>query len=65
MIIEYKFHCYKNNFLEDIRTDSIMISDKVYSGVKNYKHFIGYMDGDYKNKPFLIMLPKTSGYVKY
>ena len=26
--------------------------------------FIGYMDDDYKIKPFRIILPKTRGYVK-
>ena len=31
---------------------------------KNYKHFIGYLYNDHKVKPILIMLSKTSTYVK-
>ena len=31
---------------------------------KNYKYFIGYLCNDYKVKPFYIMFPKTSRFVK-
>ena len=36
---------------------------RFFSGEKNYKYFIGYMD-HYKIKPLHIMLLKTSQYVK-
>ena len=32
--------------------------------MKKYKYFIGYLHHDDKVKPFYIMLPKTSAYVK-
>ena len=51
-------------FFEDVDTKSILIYDKVSSGKKNYKYFIGYMDDDYKIKPFSIIFPKTSVCVK-
>ena len=31
---------------------------------KNYKYFDGYLYDDYKIKPFHIMLPKSTAYVK-
>ena len=59
-----KVHRHKKNRLEDEDIDSILIFDKVSVGEKNYKYFIGYMDYDYKTKPFRIILPKPSAYVK-
>ena len=60
-----KFHCYKNpTFIKDVDIDNILISNKIYSGEKNYKYFIGYRDDDYKVKPFSIILPKTTAHVK-
>ena len=44
--------------------DNILISGKDFSGEENYKYFFVYMDDDYKIKPFSIVLPKTSAYVK-
>ena len=44
--------------------DNILISNRIYSGKKNYKHFIGYMDNDYNIKAICIMLPNTSTSVK-
>lgn len=50
---------------KDEDTDNISGFDKTFSGEKNYRHFISYMDGDYKIKSFCIMLPKANAYVKY
>ena len=41
-----------------------IVSNKISFGEKNYKYFIGYLYNDHKVKPLLIMLPKTSAYVK-
>ena len=39
------FHCNKNTiFQKDVDIDSILISNKISSGGKIYKHFIGCMD---------------------
>lgn len=55
-----KFHYYKNRFFKkDLDIDNILISNDIASGGKKYKDFIGYMDDDYKIKPFK-MLSKTS-----
>ena len=54
----------KSNFFKDVDIDNISISDKVTSGEKNYKYFICYMDDDCKTKPFSIIFPKMSTYVK-
>ena len=43
---------------------SHIISNKISSGKKNYKYFIGYIDDDYKIKPFSIVLSKMSAYKK-
>ena len=42
---------------------NISISNKIFSSRKKYKYFICYLD-DFKMKPFSIILPKTSVYVK-
>ena len=38
--------------------------NKISSGEKIYKFFIGYLCGDFKIKPLHKMLPKTRAYVK-
>ena len=43
--------------------ENVKASNKISSGEKKCKHFIGYLYNDYKVKPFHIMLPKTSAYV--
>ena len=43
--------------------DKILISNKIFSSVKNYKYFIGHGD-EYKIKPFTIILRKMNTYVK-
>ena len=40
------------------------MSNKISSGEKNDKYFIGYLYDDYKIKLLNIMLLKTSAYVK-
>ena len=36
-------------FLEDVDIDNMLVSNKISSGEKNFKHFIGYFCHDYKN----------------
>ena len=43
----------------------IFVLNKISSGEKSYKCFIGYFHGDYKIKQSHIMLPKTRAYVKH
>ena len=42
----------------------VFVSKKIFFGEKNNKYFIGYLFNGNKVKPFSIMLPKTSAYVK-
>ena len=64
-IEKHKFHRYKNStFLKDVDNDNILISNKISSGEKHYRYFIGYMNDDFKIKSLHIMLPKTSACVK-
>ena len=51
-------------FLEDVDIENVLVSNKISSGEKNYKYFIGYFYNDYKVKLLHIMLPKASAYVK-
>ena len=44
--------------------EKAVVSNKIFSGEKNYKCFIGYLHNDHKIKLLYIMLPKTSAYVK-
>ena len=44
-----KFHNYKNPFFF-FKVVDLLISNKISSGEKNYKFFIGYMDDDYEIK---------------
>ena len=58
-IEKHKFHCYENLiFLEDVDINNVLISNKISSGEKSYKYFIGYLDDDYKIKSLHIMLLK-------
>ena len=50
-------------FLEDLDIDNVLVSNKISSGEKNQKYFIGY-SYNYKIKQLHIILPKTSTYVK-
>ena len=51
-------------FLEDVDIKKLLVSNKISSGKKNYKFFIGYLHDDDKVKSLHIMLPKTSAYLK-
>ena len=42
---------------------NLLISNKISSSKKSYECFNGYAN-EYKTKPFTIILPKTSTYVK-
>ena len=64
-IKEHKFLVVKVQFsLEGVDTDDILIPNKISSVEKKYQYFIGYMDDDHKIKPFNLILPKASAYVK-
>ena len=39
-IEKHKLHRYKSPILNDVDIDSILISNKISSGEKNYKHFV-------------------------
>ena len=41
-----------------------LVSNKIFSDEKNYKHFICHLHYNYKVKPLHITLPKKSAYVK-
>ena len=44
-----KFQCYENPFFkENVDADKKLIWNKISSGEKNYKYFIGYLSDDYK-----------------
>ena len=47
-----------------VDTDKIIISDKFRDSDNGSKYFIGYLDDDII-RPLCIILPQTSGYVKY
>ena len=44
--------------------DQIVVSDKFKHSDEGYKYFIGYQE-DENVKPFCIILPQMSGYIKY
>ena len=59
------FLCYRSPiFLENINTDIILVSHKIYSSEANNKYFIGYLYDDYGIQPLNIILPKMSTYIK-
>ena len=64
-IKEREFHCHKNSTFKKYKDiDNVLISNKISSGQKNYKYFIGYVDRDYKINPIWYNYFKHSGYVK-
>ena len=63
-IEKHKFYRYKSPIFLDVDIDNILVSNKISSGEKNYKYFIGYLYDDYKMNSLHIMFPKTSTYVK-
>ena len=48
---------------KDMDIDNLLICNKIFSGEKKYKYFIGYVNNYHKINPLLIMLPKTSAKV--
>ena len=63
--IEKQIYHHKSPiFMKIVDTEKELVSNKISSGEKNHKYFIGYLYNDHKVKPLHIMLPKTSAYVK-
>ena len=63
MILNKLCCCKSLIFKKDPDIEKVLVSNKISSGEKNYKYFIGYLYNVYKVKPLHIMLPKTSGYL--
>ena len=51
-------------FLKNVDIAKALVFNKISSGGKSYKYFIGYSYKDYKVSPLHVMLPKTSAYIK-
>ena len=65
LILNIKFCLHKSPiFKKDVDIEKVLICNKISSGKKSYKYFIGYLYSNYKVKPLHIMLPKTSVYVQ-
>ena len=47
-----------------VNVDQIVVSDKFKRSEEGYKYFIGYQENEIV-KPLCIILPQTSGYIKY
>ena len=50
--------------LMSVTVDQIVVSDKFKHSDEGYKYFIGYQE-DENVKPFCIILPQMSGYIKH
>ena len=50
--------------LMSVNTEHIVTSDKFKHSGNGFKYFIGYQEGEVV-KPLCIILPQTSGYLKY
>ena len=59
-----KFYCSESPVCLKNVDINALIPNKICSGEKNYKYFIGYLYDDYKIKSLHIMLLKTRAYVK-
>ena len=60
-----KFYRFKSRVpLRDVDIENALTFNKISSGEKNYKYFIGYLYNDDKVKPLHVMLPKTKAYIK-
>ena len=60
-----KFYGDKTFFYKkDVDAEKILVSNKIFFGETNYKHFIGYLYNNNKVRPLHIMLPKAISYVK-
>ena len=60
-----RFRVYPHSIVDinNINIDEILVSNKISSGKKYFKYFIGYKDED-KIKPLCIRLSKICGYAK-
>ena len=54
----------KKEFNQSVKVDQIVISDTFKHSDDSFKYFIGYKEGNII-KPFCIILPQMSGYIKY
>ena len=62
---ENKFHKSKQPIaLNLVNVDEVVVFDKFKDNDDGFKYFIGYKEGKIV-KPFCIILPKMSGYIKY
>ena len=60
-----EFHKSKQPIdLDLINVDQIVVSDKFKHNDDGFKYFIGYKEGEIV-KPLCIILPQTTGYIKY
>ena len=60
------FYAFKQAVsLNLVNTNNIVISYRVKQNNDAYKYFIGYLHDDGVIKPFCIVLPQMSGYIKY
>ena len=50
--------------LDLVTADQIVVSDKFKHSDDGFKYFIGYQEDEIV-KPLCIILPQTSGYIKY
>ena len=56
-----KFFCDKIPVhLRDVDIEKVLVSNKIYSGKKKFKYFIGYLYKDNKVMPLHIMLSKKA-----
>ena len=59
-----KFTTIKDLFFKkNVDIEKVLVFDKICSGERNYKYFIGALYNDHKVKPLHLKLPKTSAYV--
>ena len=60
-----EFHKSKQPITLDlINVDQIVVSQKFRHNDDGFKYFIGYQEGEIV-KPFCIILPQTTGHLKY
>ena len=60
-----KFYCNRTPiFLKDGDIDKVLVSNRISSGEKALNTLFFYFYNDQKVKPFYIIFPKTSAYIK-
>ena len=65
-LIKKKFHASKQAIaLNSVKTGKILVSYKLKHSDDGFKYFIGYLHDDDVIRPFCIILPQISGYIKY